>query len=289
MTNGSDPSSFATGSIEGRQKIRMDWEITTKPITHGYARNFVFYLGADALGDGKFRGGQKVTVSYVDNDNELIEEGALQATGVLSGMAPFYRILKLPIGARIKLFCSVSEAQVQTARIVEVIRPAGAEQLEPAAAQLPQATPVLTRLAARYVHFDMYRHELAADWEPSGEADVYLAFGSLQDYTDYIYCCGVNVQVLRTLGVQDKFEERKSQNGREGIPDALLVERTTRRYLLTEFKMRSSDFAKNHSADLIDVLVCWEDDERDRSLLPPAVVALRDKAREAARDVLING
>lgn len=265
----------------------MNWDITTRPITPGYARNFVFYLGAEAFGANRFIPRSRVSVSYIDEQGELIEEtGAIQTSGALSGMARFYRILSLPIGATLQLSCSTSMAGVQSARIMQVVKPPGAEAQQPAAVALPVAAPVLQNLKSRYVHFDMYRPELASDWEPSGEADVYLAFGSLQDYTDYIYCCGVNVQVLRSLGILSCFEERKQQNQIEGIPDALLIERATRQYLLAEFKMRSSDFKRNHSADLIDVLICWIDDETDRAKLPARTVILRDKAREAATDAL---
>jgi hypothetical protein len=69
-------------------------------------------------------------------------------------------------------------------------------------------------------------------------------------------------------------------------PDAVLVDDETSEYLVAEFKMRSSAFALNHQPDDVDVLIVWEDDERDRSRLPRAVVSLRDIARTAAKELI---
>ena len=55
---------------------------------------------------------------------------------------------------------------------------------------------------------------------------------------------------------------------------------------MAEWKKSSSDFKSNHKPDDVDVLVCWLDDETDRLLLPPKVLALRDVARTAADSIL---
>ena len=135
---------------------------------------------------------------------------------------------------------------------------------------------VLRKYGAHHVHFDMYRPELFDHWKPTAEVDVYLAFGMLQEYTEYYYCCGVNKQVLRDLGIVDHYGTREN-----GVPDAIFIDRSTRRYLIAEFKVNSRDFHVNHKPEFIDVLVCWDDDEVNRKLLPRRVVALKDKARQA--------
>ena len=54
-------------------------------------------------------------------------------------------------------------------------------------------------------------------------------------------------------------------------------------YLVAEWKKNSSDFKQNHGPEDVDVLVCWRDDEENKTVLPPRVVALRDVAKTAAK------
>ena len=51
----------------------------------------------------------------------------------------------------------------------------------------------------------------------------------------------------------------------------------TGQYLVAEFKMKSSEFTLNHEAEDVDVLICWQDDQKnDREKLPPNVLALHN-------------
>ena len=65
-----------------------------------------------------------------------------------------------------------------------------------------------------------------------------------------------------------------------------MIDAGTYEYMLAEFKMRSSDFKRNHAADEVDVLVVWKDDEADRSTLPAIVLCLHDISLEAAHQRL---
>ncbi len=38
--------------------------------------------------------------------------------------------------------------------------------------------------------------------------------------------------------------------------------------------MYSSDFKTNHKKEDVDLLICWIDDEKDRTLVPPKILAL---------------
>lgn len=99
-----------------------------------------------------------------------------------------------------------------------------------------------------------------------------MVSGVLQDYTNYQYCCGISKSILTSLG--HKQESAK--------PDAILIDRQTNEYVLAEWKMKSSDFTKNHHKDDVDILIVWIDDEKDRSKLPLETIALKAKALEYA-------
>ena len=117
------------------------------------------------------------------------------------------------------------------------------------------------------------------NWEPETETDVYMAFGVLEEYTDYKYCCGVSQSLLSKLGAQ--YEERSK-------PDAILISRISEAYLMAEWKKKSSDYKINHNPADVDVLVVWHDDEEDRSSLPYHALCLKTIARVAATAVLAD-
>jgi hypothetical protein len=274
-------------SIPAHEAQATRWVLQTA-ISEAGRRSYFFNLRVESVGGNRFTPRTEVLVTYTDAAGESVESnGTIQPSGVLSGMARLFRHLKLDVGDQVTLDCQVSSAGVQTARIASVTerdRPYEEQPTVQEPARDDRQT-VLAKWKARYVHFDAYRPELWNDWEPSGESDVYLAFGALQEYTDFIYCCGVNKQILRELSILKAYDERKVQKAAEGldegIPDALFIDRTTREYLVAEFKIRASQFAMNHSPDLVDVLVCWIDDEPDKSKLPARIVILKDKARDA--------
>ena len=53
-----------------------------------------------------------------------------------------------------------------------------------------------------------------------------------------------------------------------------MYDKRTGNYLLAEFKIKSSDYKKNHKPNDVDVLVVWRDDETERSNLPKIVIEL---------------
>ena len=177
-------------------------------------------LGIDALGSGKFVAGTAVQVSYSRPDGDgtdiIDAEGTIQRTGMLGGMARHFKNLSLQLGDRLKLVCQVSETGGQSATVLQIIRRDGPVALPSEIKEQPidRERAVLENFNAQHVPFDMYRPELWDEWKPAAEVDVYLAFGRLQEYTDYLYSCGVNKQILRQLGIDQNYEE-------EGVPDAL--------------------------------------------------------------------
>lgn len=132
---------------------------------------------------------------------------------------------------------------------------------------------VSRRLGLRHLRMEQLRPENHVFWEPQLEADVYAAFGMLQEFSGYEYCCGTSAELLKSLSGQEWPTTK---------PDAILVNTADNAYEIAEFKKKSSDFTINHEKEEVDVLVCWLDDASDRSKLPRTIVALKDIARTVA-------
>lgn len=236
-----------------------------------YARLRAVNLTVQPIREGLIDPG---TVSVlVEGPRSAVLEGTLQASGVLTGMTWLYNNYSL--AARDSLPYEV-RGQGADAVVVLDLR----EQLDP-----PPATPhtaagaqqttarqlVFERMQLKHLHIEPFRPESLSHWAPENETDVYMAFGVLAELTDYRYCCGASQQLLDKLGA--KYETK---------PDAILIDKRSDLYLMAEWKKTSSDYSGNHKPEDVDVLVCWIDDESDRSKLPGTVLALSDVAREAA-------
>ncbi|MBZ5641025.1 MAG: hypothetical protein LAO51_19980 [Acidobacteriia bacterium] len=237
------------------------------------------YLGKAALQTGLLPPG-KVTV-LIEGLDGFTAEGTLNQYGLLTGMAAVYQTLRLTAGSRLKF--TVQNPGNDPKVVILEPRPPQPGELPLPGDTTPAPTPpeatVFERLNLRHVHLEPFRPENLNNWEPETEADVYLAFGVLQDFTDFRYCCGASKAVLSRLGAN--YDEVSK-------PDAILIDRTTERYLMAEWKKLSSDFKLNHRPDEVDVLICWHDDEDDRRSLPPRVVALHSVARTAAETSLLE-
>jgi len=229
------------------------------------------YIGADALKDEQLEFG-RVTVLLADDDT-FSAEGTLNSQGLLSGMAKLYAKLDLKDGTEV----SFSVEGGGTLLIHAPTPPAtsATEELDPGASGRPKS--VFQKQNLRHIHIEPFRPENLDNWEPETETDVYLAFGVLQEYTDFQYCCGASKSLLAKLGAS--YEESSK-------PDAILIDRTTDEYLIAEWKKFSSDFKQNHAPEDVDVLVCWHDDEKDSQKLPRRVLALHAVARKAVETTL---
>lgn len=242
-------------------------------ITDAYVTLRCLYLESAAWKTGLLEEGRATVL--LSNDKTFAAEGKLNAKGGLTGMAKLYNRLGLTTGSELEYVIPSKNT------IVVQIKDA-ADGTAPAPPATTAATPVQTifeRKKLKHLHIEPFRAESLHHWEPETETDVYLAFGVLQDFTDFQYCCGASKALLQRLGA---FEE----NGTK--PDAILIDRATDQYLMAEWKMRSSAFALNHKPEDVDVLVCWIHDETSREKLPPRVVALQDVARVAAAARLQN-
>jgi len=209
----------------------------------------------------------KITV-LIEGQPDFSAEGKLNSQGILSGMAKLYKKLSLKVEAKLK-FSVTNDKNL-------LIEPPPLELPIPTSPEPPPVQTVFEAKNLRYIHIEPFRPENLDNWEPENETDVYLAFGVLQDYTDYQYCCAASQALLNKLGA--KYENSSK-------PDAILIDRASDQYLMAEWKKLSSDFKSNHKPEDVDVLVCWIDDETERGSLPKHVLALHSVAKKAAQEI----
>lgn len=239
------------------------YEATVKP---SYIELRSIYIGVAALKDEDLTLGL-ITV-LIENDDKFAVEGTLNAHGLLTGMAKLYGKLPLVDGAKLEFVVQDDGTIiVQSPKPLEGAAQQGAD--EAAAAE----QTVFEKKQFKHIHIEAFRPENLDNWEPETEPDVYLAFGVLQELTDFQYCCGASKALLAKLGAD--YEEAAK-------PDAILIDRKSDRYLIAEWKKLSADFKTNHKPEDIDVLVCWHDNELDRTKLPLRVLALHAVAKKMA-------
>jgi hypothetical protein len=238
---------------------------TTK-ITPGYETLRLIYLSADAWETDLLEAGRATVL--LEGDKLFSSEGNLNNRGGLTGMAKLYRRLGLKPGDEI--------AYEITSKNTIVVKTNGAPAVPP---PLPghSGDTVFQKKQLHHIHIEPFRPENLNHWEPATETDVYLAFGVLQEYTDFQYCCGASKELLLKLGAYSEDSAK---------PDAILIDRATDQYLMAEWKMKSSQFPVNHKPEDVDVLVCWYDDASDKTKLPSRVVSLMEIAKKAAEESL---
>jgi hypothetical protein len=242
----------------------MTMKTYTTTISTSYINLKSLYLGADPMRDTSFQSG-KVAV-LIPSDPTFTLEGTLNKQGGLSGMAALFYKLQLKVGDKVQF----TTQNAQGTQSITIVSPVPASVVPPT----PKPTKtIFSKQNLRHIFIEPFRPENLNHWEPETETDVYMAFGVLQEYTDYQYCCGASQSLLDKL--RAKYEVATK-------PDAILIDRVSGEYVMGEWKKKSSEFKQNHKPDDIDVLVCWIDDESDKSKLPTKVVALHSVARLAA-------
>ena len=218
----------------------------------------------------------------IKGDETFSAEGTFNNQGGLTGMAKLYKKLALKENDTISFsVIGDNEILITDPVLVTASTPSAGPALTTVTAEqsVAEYVPVFSAKNFHHIHLEAFRPENLNNWEPEAEVDVYLAFGVLQTFTDFQYCCGVSQALLNQLG---------ANYGDRAKPDAILIDRTNDRYLMAEWKKKSSDFDTNHSPDDVDILVCWDDDELDRKKLPYYVVALRSIAQKAANEALFG-
>lgn len=230
----------------------------------------LLYLGVGVRRDARLNPGE-ITLLHA-NDPDFSVTGTMDTAGYVRGLAKLFRYLDPEPDTTLEFDVSPDGSLV----ITSPPPPAPLNGEEAPEAMEPRPKTVFESRKLKHVHLEPFRAENLNRWQPETEPDVYMAFGVLQDYTDYQYCCGASKAVLEKLGANYSDTAK---------PDAILIDRGSYQYVMAEWKKTSSEYKLNHSPEDADVLVCWEDNETDRSKLPTTVLALRSIAQKAAERV----
>ena len=257
-------------------------EVREASVAESYIDLRAINIGSEVVGEHLEPG--EISVQFggelEDEYGEMMVQGKLYENGIVHGLSKIYAQLNPRPGDTFEY--SVRESGGQPTAVLESLnRVEPIEEEEESDEGEEEYKTLLNREDGAYIHLEPFRPENLDYWVPETETDVYMVFGTLQEFTDFQYCCGASKEVLRQLDI-DRYE-----GDDEGAkPDAILIDRVSSEYLIAEWKMKSSDFRLNHNASDVDVLVCWEDDEENRELLPNSVLELRTTAKSAVENIL---
>jgi len=226
-------------------------------------------LGAAFVREHKLQFGQKYPMT-IDGLSDVEINGTLDRSGFIGGLSVLYKTFDLCVEDQLGIAYDDSVIRITPPQDKRRTQPTEPDQVLEAG---EDTRPVFERQRLRHVHIEPYAPGNLSNWVPQTEADVYMVFGALSEYTDYRYCCGASLVLIDRLGYRADTK-----------PDAFLIDRATGQYLVAEFKMNSKDFLLNHKKEDIDVLICWEDDATDRTQLPPHVVGLRSLLEKALEE-----
>ncbi len=189
----------------------------------------------------------------LENNAEFLAQGVLCKNGILTRMSKLFDLLGLHDETELEFIINSTGNK----KIVLVTSPN----------RKRKKSHSKNNNSFCHVHIEPFRTNNLQNWNPSTENDVYVAFGYLQNYTSYNYCCGVNIKILKELRL--RFNSK---------PDAIVLEKKTKKYLIAEMKIKSSDFKINHNKIDVDILICWIDDEKDKNKLPSKTLCLQEIA-----------
>jgi hypothetical protein len=236
-------------------------------------------LGAELINEYSLQSKQTYSIRIL-GANELTARGTLNQSNALSGLSTLYRNYDLQVGDEIQVSYENGQicitppiGRLKATKTVSVQQPPPLGSNNPPAAIPSTPSNVFAKKNLKHIHIEAFAEMNFREWSPKTEADVYLVFGSVSEFTDYKYCCGASAELLDNLGYKADTK-----------PDAIIIDRATSEYLIAEFKMFSSQFKGNHKKEDIDVLICWIDDEVDRTVLPPDVVGLSSLIENAIKD-----
>ncbi len=233
------------------------------------------YINSINIGQGLLKNGElevgpcKITLSGIPEETFSLDAN-VNRNATISGLVKLFRLFQdIPSAIQFNV-TSKNHITIKAPQIVDSFRNKSQQEI------LPGAETVLDNKQANHIYIEPYRPLNLKTWTPETETDLYMIFGDLQDLTQFEYCCGASIDVVRRL-IPSWITTK---------PDAILIDRISGNYLIAEFKLQSSMFIANHNRDDIDVLICWDDDAQDKFSLPRNVVCLKDVAANAAIEVL---
>jgi hypothetical protein len=247
-------------------------------ITENYKASYVIRASAKFISEHNLSAGQiELLFCYEDGSPVLSDKDSdrfrydanLNANGNITKTAFIYQKFNLKVDIKITLTSHGNQS-------VEIILPQAAglpaihdsdERVSP-----PSKPTVFSSKKLAHIHYEIFSPENYSRWLPKCEADIYVVFGKLEDYTGFRYCCGITQEIINNLGYEREDDTSK--------PDSILIEDATNAYMIAEWKMYSSAFKSNHHKNDVDVLVVWHDDETDRSILPNRVLELKSISKQ---------
>lgn len=252
----------------------MSEQIKTARINDRYKSLYSFYLGKKVVKEGLLEAGPiNVKVDYEvppsDDEPSMLVTGTLNKdSGLITGMKVLYSMNVLE--ASDVQYKIIDKNTIQLLKKVK-----NAAGLSPAslATSGSEYKGVFESRGLKHILIEPFRPENLANWTPKTETDIYLAWGVLKEYIGYTYCCGASAAILKELGYNYSDQSK---------PDAILINDGNKAYVIAEMKIKSSQFKLNHKKDDVDVLVVWDDDETDRSVLPNKIICLHELAKTAA-------
>ena len=177
--------------------------VVTTTIKDVYRKLNSFYFTGDIIRSKVLTPG---TISVLlDSDDSFEATGTLSArNGTLTGMSGVYSRLHLNESEIVKM----EVVDDTTLRIISLPRTEGKGKPE---AHVSHRS-VFRRKQLNHIHIPIFEPENLKDWEPQNEVDVFMAFGVLQSFTDYRYCCSTNKNLLDTLGYKPTDNNNKTGN-----------------------------------------------------------------------------
>ena len=186
-------------------------------IRKGYRSLNSIYLDAQFIEAHSLVRGLKYPVRILPDEET---EGTLQKTGALGGLAVLYNSFSVIDGDEIELEFDGTSIIIDPKK---------------SATDVSNPEYIFEREQLRHIHIEAFSPGALSRWTPRTETDVYLVFGILQELTNYRYVCGSSTEILNDLGYSVS-----------PLPDAILLDASSKQYLIGEFKIYSKDFPKNH-------------------------------------------
>jgi len=191
--------------------------------------------------------------------------GRLNVNGVISGLSQLFQEQKLEAGM-ILTYINHEVDSIQLALEDGFSRDASTGN--------PLADAPSAKIA--WPHSELFTTDNSHRWKFTSTLDVFFVFSLLHKKAGYNYCGAFNRDYL------DKTEYFSRIPTASTNPDAVLQHIDSERYFIAKFEVHSSNYKNNFTANDVDVLVVWLDNEKDRSRLPRHVVELSKIVNNAA-------
>ena len=167
-----------------------------RPVRRSYIDLRGINVGVDFIRQDDLQPGQKYPLA-IEGFHEEDLEGTFYKGGFIGGLALLYREFDLQDGDLIDV--SFDGSAIRLNPPCERRRtPEGTTTTTPS----PEPDLVFEKQRLKHIHIEPFPLGNLSSWVPQTEADVYMVFGVLSEYTDYRYCCGASKSLLSKIRCQ---------------------------------------------------------------------------------------